>query len=105
MLAAIAMLVCVSAGIFDWHAGREPMLFEVAFVAIAGIFSVLGSCMIFGGAISRLADASQPLVEVMRQLVGAVLPWQLDTSDLPDRDPVRTYVLPPPLAPSFNSLV
>ena len=100
-----AIVLCLIAGLADCLRGNEDALFSIAFFTLTSMFLVLKVILQLAVKINALAYSPVPLVEALPCFVGTAYRHLLDETVLPDRDPVRTALLPPPLAPTTYSLV
>lgn len=103
--ALVAVVLCLVAAFLECLNGKEDAFFSVASFALAAIFGVLKSVMLLANRIGALAYAPIGVVETLRRLVCTAYRHLLDQTVLPDSDPVRKALLPPPLAPANYSLV
>lgn len=104
-LALAAVVLCLLAGFLESLNGKEDAFFSVASFALAAIFGVLKSVVLLADRIGALAYAPIGIVETLQRLVCTAYRHLLDQTLLPDSDPVRKALLPPPLAPANYSLV
>lgn len=104
-LALAAVVLCLLATFLESLNGKEDAFFSVASFALAAIFGVLKSVVLLSDRIGALAYAPIGIVETLQRLVCTAYRHLLDQTLLPDSDPVRKALLPPPLAPANNSLV
>ena len=100
-----AVALCLMAGLVGCLRGNEDAFFSTAFFTLSSIFLVLKAILHLAEKINALAYSPVPLVEALPCYVGTAYRHLLDETVLPDRDPVRTALLPPPLAPTTYSFV